>query len=76
MLFAFTIAFPSKAQTLKLDAIIDSIATASHPIVKMYESEIRSMDEAAKGAKNWMPTEISTGLWMVPYDPAMLEKNG
>ena len=43
-------AFNSTAQTLKLNAIIDSIKV-SHPVVKMYNNEIRSMDEAAKGAK-------------------------
>jgi hypothetical protein len=73
VLFVFGAALSSQAQTLKLDAIIDSISTA-HPIVKMYDSEIRSMDEAAKGAKSWMPTEISTGLWMVPYDPSRWKK--
>ena len=73
VLFVIALALSSKAQTLKLDAIIDSISTA-HPIVKMYDSEIRSMDEAAKGAKSWMPTEISTGLWMVPYDPSRWKK--
>ena len=61
------------AQTLKLDVIIDSI-TASHPVVKMYNNEIRSMDEAAKGAKSWMPPEISTGLWMVPYNTSLWKK--
>ena len=61
------------AQTLKLDAIIDSI-TASHPVVKMYNNEIRSMDEAAKGAKSWMPPEFSTGLWMTPYNPNLWKK--
>ena len=63
------------AQALRLDAIIDSI-TSSHPVVKMYTSEIRSMDEAARGAKSWMPPEFSTGLWMVPYNPARWKKNG
>jgi outer membrane protein TolC len=62
------------AQTLKLDAIIDSITT-SHPVVKMYNNEIRSMDEAAKGAKSWMPPEVSTGLWMVPYNPSLWKKD-
>lgn len=61
------------AQSLRLDAIIDSIKS-SHPVVKMYTSEIRSMDEAAKGAKSWMPPEFSTGLWMVPYNPARWKK--
>jgi len=73
MLFALTVAFSSKSQTLKLDAIIDSI-TVSHPVVKMYDNEIRSMDEAAKGAKSWMPPEFSTGLWVTPYNPDMCKK--
>jgi outer membrane protein TolC len=61
------------AQGLKLDAVIDSIR-ASHPVVKMYDYEIRSMDEAAKGAKSWMPPEFSTGLWMAPYNPSLWKK--
>ena len=32
------------------------------------------MDEAAKGAKSWMPMEVSTGFWMVPYDPSRWKK--
>jgi outer membrane protein TolC len=62
------------AQIVKLDAIIDSI-TASHPVVKMYNNEIRSIDEAAKGAKSWMPPEVSTGLWMVPYNTKLWKKD-
>jgi len=73
MLFVLTVAFSSQAQTLKLDAIIDSIKV-SHPVVKMYDNEIRSMDEAAKGAKSWMPPEFSTGFWMTPYDPSRWKK--
>jgi outer membrane protein TolC len=72
-MFALAAAFSSKAQTLKLDAIIDSIIVA-HPSVKMYNNEIRSMDEAAKGAKSWMPPEFSTGLWMTPYNPSRWKK--
>lgn len=64
----------SQAQILTLDAVIDSI-TVSHPVVKMYNNEIRSMDEAAKGAKSWMPPEISTGFWMVPYNPNLWKKD-
>lgn len=55
------------AQSLSLDVILDSIA-ALHPSVKMYDAEIKSMDAAAKGARSWMPPEVSTGLWMVPYN--------
>lgn len=73
-MLALTVAFSSEAQTLKLDAVIDSI-TAFHPVVKMYNHEIRSMDEAAKGAKSWMPPEFSTGFWMVPYNPNLWKKD-
>jgi outer membrane protein TolC len=66
-------AFNGNAQTMKLDAIIDSI-TVSHPVVRMYNNEIRSMDEAAKGAKSWMPPEFSSGLWMTPYNPSLWKK--
>ncbi len=66
-------AFNSNAQTMKLDAIIDSI-NASHPVVKMYNNEIRSMDEAAKGAKSWMPPEFSSGFFMTPYNPMRWKK--
>lgn len=72
-LFAFAVVISSNAQTMKLSAVIDSI-TVSHPVVKMYENEIRSMDEAAKGARSWMPPEFSTGLWMTPYDPNKWKK--
>ena len=61
ILFALTVAFSSNAQTLKLDALIDSITTF-HPVVKMYNNEIRSMDEAAKGAKSWMPPEEPSSI--------------
>ena len=73
ILFASIAAMSSKGQTLQLDAIIDSVK-ASHPIVKMYTNEIRSLDEAAKGAKSWMPPEFSTGLWMTPYKPSLWKK--
>lgn len=73
-LFALTIAVSSKGQIMKLDAIIDSIAVL-HPVVKMYDNEIRSMDEAAKGARSWMPPEFTTGLWMTPYNPSLWKKS-
>ena len=74
VLFSLVLAFSSKAQTLNLTAIIDSI-TVSHPVVKMYTNEIRSMDESAKGAKSWMPPEFSSGLWMVPYNTRLWKKD-
>jgi outer membrane protein TolC len=72
-LFALVVAISSHSQILKLDAVIDSIK-ASHPVVKMYDNEIRSMDEAAKGARSWMAPEFGTGFWMVPYNPDLWKK--
>ncbi|HQR93159.1 MAG: transporter [Bacteroidetes bacterium 24-39-8] len=66
-LFALMVAFSSHSQTLKLNNIIDSIR-ASHPLVKMYDNEIRSMDEAANGARSWMPPQLGFGQFMTPYD--------
>ncbi len=66
--------FSLNAQVLSLSMIIDSI-TASHPVVKMYNNEIRSLDEAAKGARSWMPPEISTAFWMVPYNPNVWKRS-
>lgn len=56
------------AQSFSLSAILDSIS-AQNPMLKMYEAEARSMDEAAKGAYSWMPPELSGGFFMTPYNP-------
>src|SRR4026207_2177886 len=74
MMLAITAALSSRAQILNLDTIIN-IITTSHPVVTMYNNEIRSMDEAAKGARSWMPPELSTGFWMVPYNPKLWKKD-
>lgn len=63
------------AQTMRLNAIIDSIR-ASHPVVKMYEHEIRSMDEAAKGARSWMAPQLGIGQFMTPYDVRLWHREG
>jgi outer membrane protein, heavy metal efflux system len=62
------------AQTMQLNSILDSIQQ-SHPSVKMYDANIQSMDAAAKGARSWMAPEISTGLWMVPYNVNLWKAN-
>src|SRR6266496_6465493 len=41
----------------------------SNPSTKMFDADIKAMDEAAKGAKSWMPTEFGAGFWMTPYSP-------
>src|SRR5690242_3069864 len=58
------------AQTLKLPDVLDSVQQ-SYPSLKMYDAQIRSQDAAAKGAKNWMPPEVSMGLWNTPYNTAL-----
>jgi len=73
LLLLFGVYSTTTAQVLTLPAIIDSIKTM-HPVVKMYDYEIRSLDEAAKGARSWMPPEFSTGWWMTPYNPSRWKK--
>jgi outer membrane protein TolC len=55
---------------LKLADILDSIQRA-YPSLKMYDAQIESLDAAAKGARNWMPPQVSTGLWMTPYNTSL-----
>jgi len=74
-LIASMVAGISYSQILTLDAVIDSIK-ASHPVVKMYDNEIRSMDEAAKGARSWMPPQVGIGQFMTPYDVRLWHREG
>jgi outer membrane protein TolC len=71
-LFAGTL-FSAKAQTLPLDSIIVQISK-SNPELKMYDADIRSSDEAAKGARNWEAPLLGTGFWMTPYNPREWKK--
>jgi outer membrane protein TolC len=74
ILFAITSVVKLPAQTMQLDEITNTIQR-QHPFVKMYDAEIRSLDEAAKGARSWEAPEINTGFWMTPYNPNLWEKN-
>ncbi|MDQ3019032.1 MAG: TolC family protein [Bacteroidota bacterium] len=67
------LAIPSMAQILNLEQVKDSIRQA-HPSLRMYDAEGRSMDAAAKGSWSWMPPEIGTGLFMMPYNPKFTRK--
>ena len=60
-------------KSLSINAILDSVKNVN-PLLKMYDNDIRSMDEAAKGARSWMPLELGTGLWMTPYNPNRWKK--
>ena len=75
LVLAFTVFYNSNAQTLKLDAILDSIS-AKHPIIKMFDAEIRSMDEAATGARSWMAPQFGFGQFMTPYDVRLWHREG
>lgn len=66
MLFSFIKTI--KAQdTLSLHQIILHINQHSQHL-QMFDAEIKSEQEAAKGAYTWMPPEVSTGFWMTPYN--------
>jgi outer membrane protein TolC len=63
-----------RTSRMKLDAVLSTIA-ANHPSVKMYDADIRSSDEAAKGARSWEAPELGTGFWMTPYNPSLWKRN-
>ena len=65
----------SYAQRMPLPSVMDSIA-ANHPVVKMYNAEVRSMDAAAKGARSWMPPTVGAGFFMTPYNPKLWQRDG
>ena len=58
---------------LTLDSIFSVISNRNAQL-KGYDAQIRSLDAAAKGARSWDAPEISTGLWMTPYDPNLWKK--
>jgi outer membrane protein, heavy metal efflux system len=74
MIAATFFALGVAGQLTRLDDIISTIAQ-KHPSVKMFDAEVRADDEAAKGAWSWEAPEISTGLWMTPYNVGLWKKN-
>jgi outer membrane protein TolC len=74
LLFVLLAADAAKSQgRLSLRDVLSSITT-NHPYLKGFDAQIRSLDEAAKGAKNWESPLLSTGLWMTPYNPSTWKK--
>lgn len=72
--FSFWAITHLKAQNvMSLDSVLSAIEK-NNPVVQMYDADIRSMDEAAKGAKSWSPPELGTGLYMTPYSPSLWKK--
>ena len=62
------------AQTLTLPEILNNVEQ-SYPSLKMYDSQIKSLDAAAKGARNWMAPQVSTGFFMTPYNTSLWAGN-
>jgi outer membrane protein TolC len=56
-----------------LNTVLERIER-NNPVSRMYEADIRSMDEAAKGARSWMPPELGAGFFMTPYNPKLWKK--
>jgi outer membrane protein TolC len=71
----FVLQFTGKAQVKELHDILDTIQH-SYPSLKMYDAEIKSLNAAAKGARNWMSPQVSTGFWMVPYNTKLWKASG
>jgi outer membrane protein TolC len=57
-----------------LQKLLDSIER-NNPVSRMYEADIRSMDEAAKGARSWMPPELGAGFFMTPYNSRLWKQS-
>ena len=55
---------------------IFSLIENNHPEMKLYDAQIRSQDEAAKGAGSWMPPEFGTGFFMTPYNIGLTKAMG
>lgn len=74
IIIAFALSMISAtAQTVSLDSIINEIQK-TNPSLKMYDADIRSADEAAKGARNWEAPTLGTGFWMTPYNTKYWKK--
>lgn len=72
-LFLLTTIVTKSQEKLSLNDIFSAIST-TNPDLKNFDAQIRSLDEAAKGARNWEPPELATGLWMTPYNPNLWKK--
>jgi outer membrane protein TolC len=55
---------------------IFSLIQNNHPEIKLYDAQIRSQDEAVKGARSWMPPEFGTGFFMTPYNIGLTKAMG
>jgi outer membrane protein TolC len=64
----------AKSQTtMGLDSIFAAIGEGN-PSLRSSDALVRSLDEAAKGARSWDAPQLSTGLWMTPYNPNLWKR--
>ncbi len=63
----------AQPQQMPLDSILDRVQRGN-PVGRMYDNDIRAMDEAARGARSWMAPEVGSGFWMAPYNTALWRK--
>jgi len=59
--------------TMSLDSIFAAISQGN-PSLRSSDALVRSLDEAAKGARSWDAPQLSTGLWMTPYNPNLWKR--
>jgi len=71
------ITWQAKSQNMLTMQEIQSAIETNHPALKMLDAEANSLNEAAKGAYSWMPTDLGAGVFLLPYNPAQwLDQNG
>ncbi|MGN6603830.1 MAG: TolC family protein [Ginsengibacter sp.] len=62
-------------QVLKLNDVLSAIKE-NNPALKVYDAQVRSLDEAAKGAKSWEAPTFGAGFFMTPYDISLTKYSG
>ena len=67
LLFFFFCFGQSFAQVLRIDTILRRIEK-NNPMLKMYDEQIKGVNNYSQMTKSWMPPKISTGLWQTPYN--------
>ncbi|MFA4907740.1 MAG: TolC family protein [archaeon] len=67
LIFLFVVATHTPAQVITLDSVLNAIEQ-NHPMLKMYEAQIRAIDDYSQMSKSWMPPTISVGPWQARYD--------
>lgn len=74
LLFLLILSLVKGQEKMSLKAVLKQIET-ENPRMKMSDAQIRSMEEAVKGARTWEAPQLGTGLWMVPYNTSLWKKS-